>query len=137
MRVILENGKAVNVSDKEVWNLMKKYNLSHDEAVTLWLEDNEYVENEVVNELVEKSKKNKVNHEAKALNSEKKERKAREKKENPLKKEIISIIYKALFTELNDIHSILVPNDEKYVDLTIGDRNFTINLVEHRKRESD
>ena len=71
-------------------------------------------------------------HQAKG---EKKERKAREKKENPLKKEIISIIYKAIFTELNDIHSIIVTNDEKYIDLMVGNREFTVNLVEHRPKK--
>ena len=50
------NGKTINVPDAEVNAFVAKYNLTEDEAIQLWLEDNDYLENEVVNELVEKGK---------------------------------------------------------------------------------
>ena len=136
MRYELENGKFVNIPEKDIEYLMNKYKLTKEWAVYAWLVDEEYITDPTVEELEKKAKENKISRDARAIKP-KTERKAREKKENPLKKEIISIIYKALSTELNNIHSILVPNDEKYIDLTIGDRKFTINLVEHRRRESD
>ena len=136
MRYELENGKFVNIPEKDIEYLMNKYKLTKDWAIYAWLVDEEYITDPTVEKLEKKAKENKISRDARAIKP-KTERKAREKKENPLKKEIISIIYKALSTELNNIHSILVPNDEKYIDLTIGDRKFTINLVEHRRRESD
>ena len=136
MRYELENGKFVNIPEKDIEYLMNKYKLTKEWAVYAWLVDEEYITDPTVEKLEKKAKENKISRDARAIKP-KTERKAREKKENPLKKEIISIIYKALSTELNNIHSILVPNDEKYIDLTIGDRKFTINLVEHRRRESD
>ncbi len=136
MRYELENGKFVNIPEKDIEYLMNKYKLTKDWAIYAWLVDEEYITDPTVEKLEKKAKENKISRDARAIKP-KTERKAREKKENPLKKEIISIIYKALFTELNDIHSILVPNDEKYIDLTIGDRNFTINLVEHRKGKNE
>ena len=136
MRYELENGKFVNIPEKDIEYLMNKYKLTKDWAIYAWLVDEEYITDPTVEKLEKKAKENKISRDARAIKP-KTERKAREKKENPLKKEIISIIYKALFTELNDIHSILVPNDEKYIDLTIGDRDFTINLVEHRKGKNE
>ena len=70
---------------------------------------------------------------------EKKERKPREKKENPLKKQIISAICVSfndenwLFDEVID--DLVIRNDEKYIDLVVDGREFTINLVEHRKKK--
>lgn len=136
MRYELENGKFVNIPEKDIEYLMNKYKLTKEWAVYAWLVDEEYITDPTVEELEKKAKENKISRDAKAIKP-KTERKTREKKENPLKKEIISIIYKALSTELNDIHSILVQNDEKYIDLTIGDRKFTINLVEHRKGKNE
>ena len=50
------NKKIINIPDKDIENFVQKYSLSQDEAIQLWLEDNDYLENEVVNELVEKTK---------------------------------------------------------------------------------
>lgn len=127
--------KTYNVPDEEIDSLMEKYDLSISEACELWLSDNDKIQNEVVEEMTKKATKNAVTQTIHGAKGEKKERKPREKKENLLKKEIISIIYKALFSELDNIHSILITNDEKYIDLMIENRSFTINLVEHREKK--
>lgn len=136
MLVKLENGTNVSVPNTTIDNYVNKYNLTKEEAVTLWLEDNEYISNPVVEELEKKAKKNKISRDARKI-STKTEKRTREKKENPVKKEIIGQIYNLFKVEYGDIMTISLRNDEKYIDLTIEDRNFTINLVEHRKRESD
>ena len=30
---------------------------------------------------------------------------------------------------------VIVTNDEKYIDFNVGGREFTVNLVEHRKKK--
>lgn len=129
------NGKNYNVPDEEIDRLMDNLDISISEACETYLADKEIIESEEEKELTKKATKNRVLSTIHQAKGEKKERKAREKKENPLKKEIISIIYKAIFTELDDIHSIIVTNDEKYIDLMVGNREFTVNLVEHRKKK--
>ena len=134
--------KGYNISDAEIDKLMDKLDISLEEACETILSDREVIENETVNELSKKATKNRITstiHEAKG---EKKERKAREKKENPLKKEIIKAIYCGLdryfglgYEDLCNSSQIIVTNDEKYVDLILADRHFTINLVEHRKKK--
>ena len=127
--------KGFNVPDKEIDKLMDALDISMAEACEMWLSDNDKILDETVQELTEKAKKNRVTatiHEAKG---EKKERKAREKKENPLKKEIIQAIYWAIVDNITASAYVSVRNDEKYIDFTLGDREFTVNLVEHRKKK--
>ena len=144
MKYELDNGRTINIPDKDIERLQKNLDISFNEAVYTWLVDEEYITDETVEELSEKAKKNRVTatvHQAKAENNTKKERKPREKKENPLKKQIISNIYDAILDEIGHIYpkdtKITLTNDEKYIDLTIDGLNFTINLVQHRKAKGD
>ena len=46
MKYTLENGKVVNIPDNEIEYNMKTLELSKEEAIDLWLEDNDYQVNE-------------------------------------------------------------------------------------------
>ena len=138
----LENGRTIVIPDKEIESLQKNLNISYNEAVYTWLVDEDYITDKTVEELSEKAKKNRITatvHQAKAENKEKKERKPREKKENPLKKQIISHIFNSFFYDnvREDYPNleIVVKNDEKYIDLTVNGIEFTINLVQHRAKK--
>ena len=138
MKYELDNGKTINIPDKDLVNLEKSLEISHNEAILTWLSDNDYISDETVEELSEKAKKNRISatiHQAKAENSAKKERKPREKKENPLKKEIILAIYSGLAINLDKKAIIDIKNNEKYIDLSINGLDFTINLVQHRPKK--
>lgn len=134
--------KNVNIPDAEIKKLQTALELSEEEAIQTWLSDNDYISDETVEELSERAKKNRISatiHEAKAENKAKKERKPREKKENPLKKEIISGIHDYFLDEIGHIFpkdtTITVRNNEKYIDLCINGQEFTINLVQHRAKK--
>ena len=128
------NNKTYNISDAEVDKLVDTLDISIAEACEMILSDKDVIINDTVEELTKNAQKNHVTNTIHGAKGEKKERKPREKKENPLKKEIIGLIYNLFKTEYSDIASVSITNDEKYIDLTIGDREFTINLVEHRKK---
>ena len=134
MKYTYEN-KVYNIPDEEIDRHVEQLGISISEACELYLTDHDLITNEIVEELEAKGRNNRITATIHQAKGEKKPRKAREKKINPLKKELIQIIYKALFSEVNDIHSIIVTNDEKYIDITVGDREFTVNLVEHRKKK--
>ena len=130
--------KNINIPDAEIKNLQTALELSEEEAIQTWLSDNDYISDETVEELSEKAKKNRISatiHEAKAENKAKKERKPREKKENPLKRQIIDAIFAGLSENLPENAVIDIKNDEKYIDLTINSIEFTINLVQHRVKK--
>lgn len=131
------NNKSINIPDKDIENLQKTLELSKEEAIETWLSDNDYISDETVEELTKKAKENRITgkiHGAKAETA-KKERKLREKKENPLKKEIILAIYSGLAINLDKKAVIDIKNNEKYIDLSINGLDFTINLVQHRPKK--
>ena len=136
MRYELENGKFVNIPEKDIEYLMNKYKLTKEWAIYAWLVDEEYITDPTVEKLEKKAKENKISRDARAIKP-KTERKAREKKENPLKKAIVLAILEGLNGYFGSNGEISVRNDEKYIDICFENRNFTINLVEHRGRESD
>lgn len=134
MKYTLPNSKVVSIPDKDIEKLQKILDISKEEAIHTWLVDNDYETDEEADELTEKAKKSGIMHTihgAKAENSVKKERKPREKKENPLKKEIIDTIFQALSEKYNA----KVTNDEKYIDFSVNGLEFTINLVQHRPKK--
>ena len=62
MKYTLENGKVVNIPDSAIENNMKVLELTKEQAIDLWLEDNDYQENEEQTALDEKAKAVKIQH---------------------------------------------------------------------------
>lgn len=138
MKYELDNGRIINIPDKDIDNLAKTLEISHNEAILTWLSDNDYISDETVEKLSEKAKKNRITatvHQAKAEKTVKKEKKPREKKENPLKRQIIDAIFAGLSENLPKNVEITITNDEKYIDFYINGLEFTVNLVQHRPKK--
>ena len=133
--------KGHNIPDAEIDKLMDKLDISLEDACETILCDMGVEEDETVEELTVKAQKNKVTSTIHNAKGEKKERKAREKKENPLKKQIISAICDGIYAKLDTFGTnnvnYSVRNDEKYIDLSVNGREFTINLVEHRQKKGE
>ena len=81
------NGKNINISDNEIEKIMKGLEVDKEEAIQIWLEDNEYLDNEEQNSLDEVAKKIKINHKATA-DKPKKEQKPRVVKVSDDKKQL-------------------------------------------------
>lgn len=129
------NSKEYRIPDEVIDNMMEKLDCSLAEACEGYLFDHDLIKSEEEEKITEKVKKSGISRTIHQAKGEKKERKPREKKENPLKKEIISAIYHAIVKEITSSDHVSITNDEKYIDFSLGDRNFTINLVEHRKKK--
>ena len=131
--------KGHNIPDAEIDKLMDKLDISLEDACETILCDMGVEEDETVEELTVKAQKNRVTSTIHNAKGTKKERKAREKKENPLKKQIISAICDGIYAKLDTFGTnnvnYSIRNDEKYIDLTINGREFTVNLVEHRQKK--
>ena len=128
-------GKVYNIPDEEIDRNVEQLDISIAEACEMYLADHDLIKDEIVEKLSEKATKNRVTGTIHGAKGEKKERKAREKKENPLKKEIIQAILKGIAENISTDGEIIVTNDEKYIDFNVNDREFTVNLVEHRKNK--
>ena len=121
------NGKNIRIPDAEINKSMKLLKISHDEAVQMWLEDEGYLENEVVEELTAKAKENKVSHEAKAdkpRKSVKRERKPDEEKEN-----LIKILADCL--ESHDFE-VKITNKSKIIEFNVGENHYKLDLIKQR-----
>lgn len=129
-------GKSYEINDKEIDKIMESMtDISISDACEMWLYDKELITDEKAEELNEKASKNRITSTIHGAKGAKTDRKPRTKKENPLKKQIIAMIFDVLSDERSNFDEVIVKNDEKYIDFSVGDREFTINLVEHRKKK--
>lgn len=124
-------GKVLTIPDSEISKSMKNLELTKEEAIQLWLEDNDYIVNEQVEELTKKAKDNKTDR-VQASSGQRKKNAPRTHKEDATKKELISTIAEAL-----KAYNPTITNTEKYIELEINGENFTINLVKHRKEKKN
>ena len=124
------NGKTVNIPNEELEKSMKALELTKEEAIQLWLEDNGFEENEEQNVLDEKAKKVKVNHGA-GDSGKSKIAKPRTVVVSDEKKELFSEI----FNNLADIYgeNAKIEKENKLIIVKIADRTFKIDIIEQRK----
>lgn len=134
MRYTLENGKTINISDKEVENSMRLLELTKEEAIQLWLEDNDYLVNEELEELDAKAKKVKIDHGAQATKPRKKSEKPRTVKVSDAKKEFFSQLSQFLtdFSAENDANCTIL-KENKLFQIEFGGEIFKLDLIQQRK----
>ena len=126
------NGKILNIPKAEIEKSMKVLNLSFEDAIQMWLEDNEYLENEEQNHLCEIAKMNKITqniHKAGAKDK-KNSKKPKTVKTSTEKTELFNEILQNL-TENHQNVKIL--NQNKLIQVEINGKIFKIDLIEQRK----
>lgn len=121
-------GKPVDIPTTEVANFMAKLGIPEDEAIVLWLTDNDYLDNEEVNRLTQLAKENKTN-----LRADTGERKKREvqQRENPNKEMLI----KVLSATLNNIGAtnVKITNISKLIEFEMNGNNYKLDLIQKRQ----
>ena len=122
------NGKIVKIPMSDIVNYIQKLKLTQDEAIELWLTDNDYVDNNEVDRLSKLAKDNKTN-----LRADTGERKKREviKKENPTKEGIIKEVAATL--EKIGAVNIKITNISKLIEFEMNGNNFKLDLVQKRQ----
>lgn len=118
------NGKEINIPDAEIQHNMKALGISEEEAVSMWLDDNDYTENEVVEELTKKAKAVKRYEQA----DKPRKKTVKERKVDEEKKHLINI----LVTSLNDEVSNISVKNEAEISFICNENSYTIKLVKHR-----
>ena len=130
------NGKTLNIPDDFIQNAMKNLSIDEDEAIQLWLEDNDYEVNEEQMALDAKAKANvKVANivKARAVDpSKKKTQRERVKKEDPTKEGVIAALAKAL-PELANAENVTIVGGGGVITFTIGEDTYKLDLVRQRK----
>lgn len=122
------DGKPIKIPMADIAKYMQKLELTQDEAIELWLTDNDYLDNEEVNRLSQQAKDNKTN-----LRADTGERKKREvtKKENPTKEKVIETL--AAVLENMGAVNIKITNISKLIEFEMDGNNFKLDLVQKRQ----
>lgn len=127
------NGKNINIPDADIERSMKSLELTKEEAIQMWLEDEGYLENEEQEELERKAKENRITatiHQASSKDPHKKTQKERVRKENPTKEMVIREIAALLPKFAEDIE---ILNVGKLISFRIGEEKYEIDLKQKRK----
>lgn len=126
--------KTINIPDKDIQNFMKSLDLSKEDAIQMWLEDNDYEVNEEQAELDAKAKKVKIDHGASAVDKTQKEKKPRPKVASDEKKEL----FDEIFSNLSDVYgqNARIEKENKLIIVKIGEKEFKLDLIETRKKKA-
>lgn len=128
------NNKVVKIPQKEIDNLMKTLELTEQEAIETWLDDNDYTTNEQVEELTKKAKANGTTKICARVNVENK-KVERERKENPTKALIINQLWQKL-AEIEHISNLKVENKEKLITFSLNGNDYKLDLVQKRAKKA-
>lgn len=127
------NRKNIRIPDADIERSMKSLELTKEEAIQMWLEDEGYLENEEQEALEKKAKENRITatiHQASAKDPVKKTQKERCRKENPTKEMVIREIA-ALLPKFAE--NVEVLNVGKLISFSIGEEKYEIDLKQKRK----
>lgn len=128
------NGKNIRIPDTDIERSMKSLNLTKEEAIQMYLEDEGILENEEQEILEKKAKENRITatiHQASAADKVvKRTQKERCHKENPTKEMVIREIAALL---PNFAENVEVLNVGKLISFQIGKEKYEIDLKQKRK----
>ena len=129
------NGKNIKIPDEEIKKNMEILDLSEEEAIQLYLEDEGYLENEEVAELTKKAKDSGIMSTIHGAKSDKPKAKVeRERKENPTKERIIAEIGKFL-CQLDGISGVNITNIGKIIEFECENKHFKLDLIQKREKK--
>lgn len=129
------NGKTIKISDEDIEKSMKCLDISKEEAIQMWLEDEGYLENEEQEALEQKTKESRITatiHEAKSTKAKKKTQKERIKKEDPTKKMLIEECAKTIRWICGNA---TITNETKLIAFELDGESYELNLIRKRKKK--
>ena len=135
------NGKNIRIPDEEIKKNMQILEISQDEALRMYLEDEGYLKNEIVEKLTKKAKENGA-AKVKAKSDKVRKPVKRERKPDEEKELIIDILANTLLEKSEekviniDINSIKVVNKGKIIEFSIGENNYKLDLIKKRPKKS-
>lgn len=131
------NGKNIKIPDNEIEKNMRILEISKDEAVQMYLEDEGYLTNETVEELTKKAKENGT-AKVKAKSTKARKPVKRERKPDEEKELIIDILANTLIEKSEekviniDINSVKVLNKSKIIEFSIENNHYKLDLIKKR-----
>lgn len=116
--------RTVNIPDDDIKRAKSAYGLSNKEAIDMWLVDEGYLSDPVVEELNAKAKANGVKGGSK--------KRTVRRKEDPIKRALIASLFDCI-QEYAGVENAAVRNPERIISFTLGDDTYEITLSKKRK----
>lgn len=133
--VTLENGKQVKIATSWVEKTTKLLDTDTEDVLLMWLEDNDYLENEEQEELDKTAKANKVKLVA-TDKAKKKTPRERVAKPQPEKEFLITNFYELLWA-LPGVDNIIRENKAKIITFDYKGASYKLDLVQKRKKKEE
>ena len=135
VEITLDNDKVVKCSNAWVEKTMELLKTSAEDVILMWLEDNDYIVNEELEELDKVAKANKVKVKAESQ-PKKKTPKERVAKPQPEKEYIVGIIAEFL-EDITDISNLKVENKAKLITFNYKGNDYKLDLVQKRNKKEE
>lgn len=116
--------RTVNIPDDDIKRAKSAYGLSNKEAIDMWLVDEGYLSDPVVEELNAKAKANGVKGGSK--------KRTVRRKEDPIKRQLIATLFDSLKI-WDGIYNAEIRNPERIISFSLGDDTYEITLSKKRK----
>ena len=116
--------RTVNIPDDDIKRAKSAYGLSNKEAIDMWLVDEGYLSDPVVEELNAKAKAN-------GVGAGTKKRTVR-RKEDPIKRQLIATLFDSLKI-WDGIYNAEIRNPERIISFSLGNDTYEITLSKKRK----
>lgn len=135
VEITLENGKVVKCATEWVERSMKSLDTDMEDVLLMWLEDNDYIVNEELEELDAKAK-----GQYKIVNKTEKPKaktpRERTQKPQPEKEYIVGIIAEFL-EDITDISNLNIENKAKLITFDYKGASYKLDLVQKRAKKSE
>jgi predicted methyltransferase len=125
------NGKMINIPDSEIEKSMKILDLTKEQAIEMWLEDEGYLDNEEQLELTQKAKENKITatiHSARDVGKPK----ANKPKTVKVSEEKQTIFADILENLQKNYENVEIVKQNKLIQVKLNGKTFKIDLIEQR-----
>ena len=123
-------GKVINIPDKDIETFVNSLNITKEEAIEMWLDDNDYTVNDTVEELTKKAKKNIKRYEQ---SDKKRKTSTKERKVDEEKKAFLDGF--RIFAEGKGGIVTATKNEAEF-SFTFGENSYTVKLVKHRPKKA-
>lgn len=127
------NGKNVKIPIKQINTLVKVLNLTEEEAIKTYLEDEGYIINEEQEKLTQKAKENKVTATLNAKSSKPRKKTERTRKADVIKENLIQNI--ADFLKSKNIDNVQITNISKIIEFDIDEVHYKIDLIRQKSKK--
>lgn len=126
----VNENKQVRIPDEEIESLMKQLDLTKEEAIQVWLEDEEIEINEEQQALTQKAKDNRITATIHQAGGPQKEKKPRPKKEDPVKNAMVESLLQWAMTY--GCENAKIEKEGKLITFEFEGEKYKLDLIRQR-----